>query len=168
MAAVLAIRQAHVGDQPAIVRTFGEERFFTDRLQRQQEGHGELLVAYEGDAAIGVVYVWRGEAEEPELREHLPDVPLLNHLEVVEHRRNDGIGTAIIEAAEAHVLGLGLKKLALGLRLHNHDAARLYDRLGYREWEHGEIWTTYVVMSDGEETQVPEKCRILVKDLTAN
>jgi GNAT superfamily N-acetyltransferase len=168
VAAVLAIRQAHAGDWPAIVRAFGEERFFTDRLQRQREGHGELLVAYEGDAVVGVVYVWRGEAEERELREHLPDVPLLNHLEVVEHRRNSGVGTAIIEAAESRVLGLGLKKLALGLRLHNHAAARLYDRLGYREWEHGEIWTTYVVMSDGEETQVPEKCRILVKDLTAN
>ena len=168
MAADLAIRQAHAGDRPAIVRAFGEERFFADRLQRQREGHGELLVAYEGEAVIGVVYVWRGEAEERELREHLPDVPLLNHLEVVEDRRNNGVGTAIIEAAESHVLGLGLKKLALGLRLHNHDAARLYDRLGYREWEHGEIWTTYVVMSDGEETQVPEKCRILVKDLTAN
>jgi GNAT superfamily N-acetyltransferase len=164
----LAIRQAHADDRPAIVRALGEERFFLDRLQRQGEGHGELLVAYEGDVVIGVVYVWRGEAEEPELREHLPDVPLLNHLEVVEHRRNHGIGTAIIEAAESLVLGLGLKKLALGLRLHNHDAARLYRRLGYREWEHGEIWTTYVVMSDGEETQVPEKCRILVKDLTAN
>ena len=25
-----------------------------------------------------------------------------------------------------------------------------------------------LVMSDGEETQIPERCRILVKDLTAN
>jgi GNAT superfamily N-acetyltransferase len=161
----LAIRQARAGDLPEIVRALGEERFFTDRLRRQEEKHGELFVALDHDTVVGVVYVWRGAAEERELREHLPGVPLLNHLEVIEGRRNNGVGTAIIGAAEAHVRSLGIPRLALGLRLDNTDAARLYKRLGYREWEYGEIWTTYVVMADGEEKQIPERCRILVKDL---
>ena len=174
------IRPATDGDLPALAGALGQETFFADRLRRQHAGLGVLLTAWAGDEPgtepvdgepadaepVGVVYVWLEEAEERELREHLPGVPLLNHLEVRDGWRNQLIGTSIIHAAESLLVGKGFKQVALGIRLDNLDAARLYERLGYAEWEHGEIETSYVVfLADGGEDRAPEMCRILVKDL---
>jgi GNAT superfamily N-acetyltransferase len=162
----LVITTANDEDLPALTRALGQERFFRDRLQRQRESHGVVLVAWENGAAVGVVYVWLGEAEEPELRELLPGVPLLNHLEVVEARRNSRIGTRIVAAAEGFLAERGFDRVALGIRLDNHNARRLYERLGYKEWAYGEVETSYVVfLADGGQGRCPELCRILVKDL---
>jgi ribosomal protein S18 acetylase RimI-like enzyme len=164
----LDIRLATHRDLPDLVRVLDQERFFADRFARQQTGHGELLVARQKGTPVGVVYLWLAPAEEPELRQHLPGVPLLNHLEVAAGHRNQGIGTAIIGHAEARVRAAGRRAIALGIRLDNVDAARLYKRLGYVEWEHGELATHYVVfLADGGEDRHPEMCRILVKDLPA-
>src|SRR5687767_12161477 len=62
------IRQAVRADLRAIVRSFGQETYFRDRLSKQEAGHGVLLVAWERDVAVGDVYVWLAPAEEPELR----------------------------------------------------------------------------------------------------
>jgi GNAT superfamily N-acetyltransferase len=162
----LVIITATDEDLPALTRALGQEPFFRDRLLRQRESHGRLLVAWADGTPVGVVYVWLDEAEEPELRELLPGVPLLNHLEVVEERRNQGVGTRIIAAAERLLADLDFKHVALGIRLDNHDACRLYERLGYQEWEYGHLQTSYVVfLADGGEDRRPELCRILVKDL---
>lgn len=160
------IRPATDGDLPALAGALGQEAFFAERLRRQHAGLGVLLTAWIGTQPVGVVYVWLEPAEERELREHLPGVPLLNHLEVRDGWRNRRLGTSIIHAAERLLVGRGFKQVALGIRLDNRHAARLYRRLGYEEWEHGEIETSYVVfLADGGEDREPEMCRILVKDL---
>ncbi|MER5646435.1 GNAT family N-acetyltransferase [Streptosporangium sp. NPDC002524] len=168
------IRQATGGDLPAMVRSLGQEEYFSDRLALQDSGHGLLLVAWQegvtdggaGDVAVGDVYVWLAAAEEAELRAHLPHVALLTHLEVVAGRRNEGIGTELLRAAEHRLWDLGHKQVALGVGLDNRDAQRLYARLGYTEWPHGQVATTEVVYHPGGERELrPEICRIMVRQL---
>jgi GNAT superfamily N-acetyltransferase len=161
-----AIRQAVDGDLPAVVRSLGQEDYFADRLVRQASGHGQLLLAWDDGTAVGDVYVWLAAAEEPELRARLPDVPLLTHLEVVPGRRNQGIGTELLQVAERELWERGYKHVALGVNLDNHAAQRLYLRLGYTEWPHGLLATTEVVYhSDGVRERRPEVCRVMVRQL---
>ncbi|MEO3804345.1 GNAT family N-acetyltransferase [Nonomuraea sp. B1E8] len=152
-----------------MVRSLGQEAYFADRLGRQDTGHGLLLVAWDGQEAVGDVYVWLAPAEEPELRTHLPGVALLTHLEVVPWRRKQGIGTELLWAAEDRLAALGHERVALGVGLDNEDAQRLYLRLGYAEWPYGQVATTEVVYHpDGRRELRPERCRIMVRRLAAS
>jgi GNAT superfamily N-acetyltransferase len=135
----LDIRPAEEGDLPLLTRAMRQEDFFAKRIEQQAEGHGVLLVAWEGAAPVGAVYVWLGPAEEPEVRRALPDVPLLVRLHVPRGHRNRGIGTRIIGAAERLVRQRGHTRVALGVGIDNIDAKRLYHRLSYREWAHEPI-----------------------------
>jgi hypothetical protein len=44
--------------------------------------------AFECPCLVANAYLWLEEAEEPELREYLPDVPLLTHVEIHEDYRS--------------------------------------------------------------------------------
>jgi GNAT superfamily N-acetyltransferase len=160
------IRRADLTDLPVIVRDLGQEEYFRDRLSRQVDGHGLLLVAWKGGKAVGDVYLWLAAAEEPELRIYLPDVPLITHLEVVQGHRNEGIGSHLLRAAERRLHAEGRKRVALGVGLDNHAALRLYSRRGYTEWPHGPLATTQVVYHpDGRRELRPEVCRVMVRSL---
>lgn len=148
----------------AIVDVLGHAAFFADRIDRQQRDRGLLLTAWEDDRPVGAVYVWREPADEPEVRDHLPGVPLLNRLEVVERRRNDGIGTRLVEAAERLLTDSGYGTVALAVEETNVDAARLYKRLGYQDWQRGHV-TCYSEETDEYGLRIPEQCVILVKSL---
>ncbi|MCK2221656.1 GNAT family N-acetyltransferase [Actinomadura sp. ATCC 31491] len=162
----LDIREADHADLPAITEALRQEAYFADRLARQAEGHGRLLVAWQDGRVVGNVYLWLAPAEEARLRELLPRVPLLTHLEVVPERRDQGIGTRLVRAAEDRLRALGHRRVALGVNLGNDRAHHLYRRLGYAEWAHGELATTETVYHpDGKRESRPEICRILVKSL---
>ncbi|SEG57119.1 Ribosomal protein S18 acetylase RimI [Nonomuraea solani] len=162
----LDIRQAVHADLPALIRSLGQETYFTDRLARQDAGHGFLLIAWDEEVAVGDVYVWLAPAEEPELRALLPGVALLTHLEVAAGRRNEGIGTELLRAAEQRLAAINHTKVALGVGLDNPGAQRLYQRRGYVEWRYGPVATTDVVYHpNGRHELRPELCRILIKPL---
>jgi ribosomal protein S18 acetylase RimI-like enzyme len=163
----LQIRPAAAGDLPALTAALDQERFFTDRIERQRAGRGVLLVAWLGEAPVGDVYVWMERAEEPEIRTRLPDAALLNHLEVRSGQRNRGIGTRLVRTAEGLLHGHGYRRAALGVAPDNDDAARLYRRLGYLPWPYPDVETSKEVqLADGSWGRVAEKFRVLVKDLT--
>ncbi|QFU90437.1 GNAT family N-acetyltransferase [Amycolatopsis sp. YIM 10] len=159
----LRIREAGSADLPQLTHVMGQEPYFTDRLSRQKDGLGRLLVAWQDDRPVGVVYLWLEPAEEAELREHLPDTPLLTHLEThVEHRAR-GIGTSLVRAAEQWLTEKGYDRVALAVETTNDRAARLYARLGYREWPHSTVRCLSLTDSAGRRNV--EICRIMVKPL---
>jgi GNAT superfamily N-acetyltransferase len=140
----------------------GSADFFTDRLQRQRDDKGELLVAkLDGDVA-GTVYLWLEKAEEKRIRTRLGGVPLLTHLEVKERYRDKGIGTALIKAVELRVAGLNRQRIALAVRTDNSNARRLYQRLNYRDWGFGIVRCRKYNCPRGEL----EKCNVLIKSVT--
>jgi GNAT superfamily N-acetyltransferase len=98
-----------------------------------------LLVAWLEDRPVGEVFLECEAAKEPEVRRHLPDVPQLDHLEVLGPFQGRGIGTALVRAAEDTARQFGHEQLALGVGLDNPKARRLYERLGYGDWGHGTV-----------------------------
>ncbi|WP_414637397.1 GNAT family N-acetyltransferase [Actinophytocola sp.] len=159
------IRQAQWEDLATLARTLGQKPFFADRLTRQDNALGVLLTAWADGAPIGDVYLWLDKAEEPEIREYLPDVPLLTHLEVVLGHRNHGVGTMLIDEAENLARARKHRHIALAVAVDNDKAAKLYDRLGYLNWSREPIFCYSLDFGDGERRA--ELCHVLVKPLTA-
>jgi GNAT superfamily N-acetyltransferase len=162
----VVVRPAQEADLAALVDAFADEDFFIDRLARQSAGDGVLLTAWVGNAPIGVVYLWLDPTEEPEVREHLPDVPFLNRVEVLAEHRNRGVGNALMLAAEERLAACGYDQVALAVRIDNVDAHRLFKRLKYKQWPHGPVVCMSVVkLADGSRKNSPETCNMLVKHL---
>ncbi|ONI89882.1 hypothetical protein ALI144C_04115 [Actinosynnema sp. ALI-1.44] len=160
------IRPARDVDLAVLIGTFGEADFFADRLVRQAGEHGVLLTAWDHDTPIGAVYVWKQAAEEVEVRQHLPGVPLLNHVQVHSDYRNRRIGTELVIAAEKLLVDDGHSRVALAVRTDNPDAYRLYERLGYKQWPHPPVECQYYVrLPDGTRKRCVEICHMMVKPL---
>lgn len=159
----LSIRPAHPEhDLEALILSFEQRAYFADRLSRQKAGIGVLLVAWLSDQVIGDAYLWLEEAEEPDLRHHIPRVPLLTHVEVHPDHRSLGFGTKLITFAEDVLRERGYEQVALAVEVTNVRAAALYGRLGYSEWPYGLIHC----QSFEEGVVTPEVCQVMVKKLS--
>jgi GNAT superfamily N-acetyltransferase len=161
------IRLASNDDLPALIAALGQEHHFRNCLTRQDAHRGVLLLALIDDVPVGDTFLRLEPAEEPEVRERLPGVPLLQHLEVHPSRRGRLIGTQLLAAAERLLRDLyGADRVALGVGLDSRDAIRLYQRHGYREWPYPPITTSRVeYLIDGTPRYSPDRCRIMVKAL---
>lgn len=162
----VTIREASDEDLPALIDQLGQPFYFTERLRRQRLQRGQLFIAVTDMTPVGDVYASMEKADEPELRLHLPAVPLLQHLEVRDGFRNQGNGTRLLAYAERFLVARGFRQVALGVGLYNHDAMRLYRSCGYREWELSPTMTfrEHYDADGGIHTEA-EQCRIFVKAL---
>jgi ribosomal protein S18 acetylase RimI-like enzyme len=72
--------------------------------------------------------------------------PLLNihDLAVVPDRRGQGIGRALLEAAEERAIRRGCGKLTLEVQDKNHRARRLYERYGFADFMIGDSPTRFL------------------------
>jgi GNAT superfamily N-acetyltransferase len=161
------IRPAAADDLEPLVAVFStERRFFTDCLARQSASEGVLLVAWLDGWPAGDVFLRLGTADEPEVRRHLPGVPTLVHLEVLDRLQRRGIGTALLHAGEDTARRLRHDRVALGVGLDNPGARRLFERLGYRAWGHGPVVTSWREQRSGSAPiTVTETIELLVKRL---
>src|SRR5512139_4094251 len=141
----MEIRIANDAELDRLVAVFGHPELLSDRLTRQGQGLGELLVAWDGDRPVGRVYLWREQAYDERVAAELGFVPTLTNLDVEADRRGEGIGRALVAAVERLVVDLGYQRICLGVGVDNPGARRLYDRLGYHDWGHGTVvieWDT--------------------------
>jgi ribosomal protein S18 acetylase RimI-like enzyme len=163
------IRAALVDDLEALAMAFGDGEFFADRFRRQQAGRGVLLTAWIVSQPVGDAYLWLEEAEEAEIAEHLPEVPLLTHVEIHPDHRNRGLGTELVWYAERMLADLDYTQVALAVRMDNVDAYRLYKRLGYEQWPHRPVKCLGYEekMPDGNLERPAEICHVMVKSLAA-
>jgi GNAT superfamily N-acetyltransferase len=164
--AEVEIQRGSDADLDAYVAAMGQRDYFTDRLARQHDGRGALLVAWQNGRPVGNGFLSWEPADHPEVRRHLPGVPELGHLEVVKPLWGRGIGTALIQAAEATARQSGHDRLILAVGVDNPNARRLYERLGYVDWDHGTVVGTWVERDhDGSPVTLSETCHVLVKRL---
>jgi len=159
----VAVRPAAEAELPAIVESLEQRLYFTDRLARQRLGRGELLVAWLDGTAVGDVYL-RLEGADEDLAD-LRDAPLLSHLEVLPPHRKQGIGSLLMQCAEAMAWCRGYDRVALGVTEDNTDAIRLYLSRGYALWRPDPIETyREIFREDGTVDAVPdEPCLVYVK-----
>ncbi len=53
-------------------------------------------------------------------------------IDVAQEMRRSGVGALLMDAAEAHLMGLGCKALTLEVAVNNHDALAFYKRRGFQ------------------------------------
>jgi GNAT superfamily N-acetyltransferase len=162
----LKIRPATADELPMVAGIFAQGHYFANRFKLQQSGLGALVIAWLADEPVANLYVRLEPAEEPEIRKHLPEVPILNHIEVRADWRRQRIGSALITATERFLIDAGYALAALGVAPDNYDAARLYERLGYRWWGHPNVETqSEVFVNEESAIRSMELCRVLVKQI---
>lgn len=159
------VRPAVPDDVDGLIAAMGQAEFFRDRMRRQVSGRGVMLVALVGDRFVGDVFLSYETPAEPEIAARLDGTPALVHLEVAPAHQGRGIGTHIILEAEAEARRRGSTAIFLGVEPHNGRARRLYQRLGYVEWEHGTVPTGWPTECDGVRVMYRTTVHVLVKDL---
>jgi ribosomal protein S18 acetylase RimI-like enzyme len=98
----------------------------------QERGRASFLVAWRDDEPLGwLVIEWDG-CVGPNARAAFPASAEVIHLHVRREHRRKGVGTALVGAAEAAIAARDLSTATISVSLENPDAARLYERCGYR------------------------------------
>ncbi|SDJ87527.1 GNAT family N-acetyltransferase [Streptomyces indicus] len=183
---IIACRAEDLGLLDAHLPSASAESHHAARFARQEAGESTYLLAWRDGLPVGHGEVrWHGCAA-PEVRAAVarriapeavtsggPSVsgptpasgcPEINGLAVAEHLRSQGIGTALIHAAEDLARARRLPAIGLGVDETNPRAAALYARLGY------EALVPYVdrwsyVDRGGLRVECADACTFLVKRL---
>lgn len=103
-------------------RSPSEERRYLRAVRRHT--HAAVFVAETPEGIVGRISLAR---DAHPASEHVADLGLMV---AAEHRRQ-GIGRALMEAAEAWARGVGVRKLELHVFPYNEAAIALYEGLGY-------------------------------------
>jgi GNAT superfamily N-acetyltransferase len=103
-----------------------------ERLERLLEG-GDVIALLTGEPAVGVALL----TLRPNVWYDGP-VALLDELYVVPAVRDQGLGTALLAAAEAVVRERGAELLEINVDAGDTDARRFYERHGYTNTEPGQ------------------------------
>ena len=97
-------------------------------------GEAFVLTARRSEVVVGYAYV---VVEGPDPVWYTGDNhAVLAHLSVTDGQRGAGVGTALMEAVDAELERRGIEDVEIGVDPANHDAARFYERRGYRHDYH--------------------------------
>jgi GNAT superfamily N-acetyltransferase len=150
------IAPATTADLPALTAALGQPEFFGERLRG---GPDEVvLVAWRDGVPVGDVVLRLSGADHPFIRERMPGRPMIYHLEVAPAHQRQGVGTALLDAAEAQARTRGHGLVQLLVETDNPEAERLYRRRGYDDWGNGPV--------EHECDQLTKTCHVLVKIVT--
>lgn len=142
-------------------------RYHYRRFAVQQRGDGIYLIAWHGAEPVGhFLLCWDGPTVDPTGR-YPPHTPCLEAGATKPAYQRRGIGTRMILDAErrARAKGYGHIGLAVG-STDNPRARRLYERLGYRDWGHGEFTISWdYETTDGRMGTESEVCIYMFRAL---
>ncbi|MGY1752031.1 GNAT family N-acetyltransferase [Blastococcus sp. SYSU D01042] len=165
--APVTVRRFEAGDLPWLMAGAapGDRRHHEERSGMQERGEATYLVAWRDGVPCGRVTLLH-RSKYPSVRAVLGDVPELNALKATPVRL--GTGARLVAAAETRARTMGAARVGLAVAHANTGARRLYVRLGYAEWAHGDVVDRWPER-DVDGTVVREHadpCGYLVKDLT--
>lgn len=131
----------------------------------QLTGSTTYLVAWRREEPLGSgVVQWDG-CIGTEARDAFPRAVEFNHLQVRDEYRSQGVGTALIAAAEKLIAREGKHQIAIGVDEDNSRAERLYLSLGYRKTGIVDVSEYSWVSADGTVYQARERDQLLIKDI---
>lgn len=105
---------------------FTEHReIFYQTFERHRKGTALMLVAEANRFPAGQVWINFKKSRES-------SIGVIWALRVLGPFQGHGIGTRLINAAERELRERGVEEAEIGVETHNHRAAQLYERLGYR------------------------------------
>ncbi len=135
----VAVHHAHAASMPELApyvsdaETWAHERPLYEALLAKPDAL--LLLARDGDDLVGYALAHVSAVQDtcvPDTWQTGPRIGELESLGVVEGRRGEGIGGALMDAVERELAALGVDDLVLGVLPGNVDAIRLYERRGFR------------------------------------
>jgi GNAT superfamily N-acetyltransferase len=123
------------------------------------------LLAWQETMVVGRVTLLL-RSKYPKVRSLLADVAEMSALEA--RPQGHGIGTALILASEQEARRREVPVLGLAVDPRNHDARRLYERLGYVRWEYGLVVDQWAETDDqgGVLRENADECFYLTKALS--
>ena len=137
-----------------------------ERWAQQLRGEALFLLARRDGAVVGHTMLLR-ESKYPMVQAKYEPAEI-NALHA--YVQGQGIGTAIVAAAEGIAAEWGRAYVGLAVGLDNPGARRLYERLGYEQWTNGQVldeWTEKD--ADGNIIRSHrDLCEYLLKPLTSN
>lgn len=129
----MLVRECNAADLGTMKANLGGNPSIYDGLFAMQEaGACTYVVAWQGGVPVGYGVVRWGHPRADELRGRFPGCPEISNLQVAGPLQRQGIGTALVAAAEARIRARGCPRAGLGVDDGNDRALRLYMRLGYR------------------------------------
>jgi GNAT superfamily N-acetyltransferase len=165
---ITACRTEDLDALECFMPSFSVDGSHAARLARQQAGESTYLIPWLAGRPVGHAEVrWTG-CEASEVRAAHPGCPEINGLFVwPESLRSQGIGTALVRAAEGLARERGTGVMGLGVDDDNTRAAALYARLGYRPTvAYVDRWA--YLDTAGVRQERADVCTFLLKELTAS
>lgn len=165
-AGMLLVRECTAEDVVALEQAMptGVNDRYGKAFRRQQAGGSSYLVAVRDGVLAGFGEVLWDGCRMADVRSQYPNCPEFNGLSAFP--AGQGIGTALIRAAEARAENQGFRMIGLGVAEDNPNAARLYLRLGYQaRTRYVDSWS--YVDDAGTKHDVDDPATFMVKDLTA-
>ncbi|MEM8766113.1 MAG: GNAT family N-acetyltransferase [Pseudomonadota bacterium] len=141
-------------------------RPFSLELDAQDRGEQSIFLALAAGSLLGSGFIrWLGPRD-PAAFALLPEAPEIFRLEVLEGRRSQGIGTALLRSIEAAARERGFKAVSLGVAHANPRAEALYRNLGYADMGLDEYYDEYPYpLERGGYGTARDLCRYLRKPL---
>ena len=131
----------------------------------QRDGQTIYLVAWQDQEPLGSGVLQCGGCVGFNARTAYPGAVEFNHLQVRDQYRGQGVGSALIAAAEALASQAGRDQIAVGVAEDNPDAERLYRRLGYHPTGVIDVSRYDWITAEGAVRHETERDHLLVKDL---
>ncbi len=120
------------------------------RFASQELGERIFFLAWNDDSLMGFGSLLMTSKYE-DVRSTAGEFPELNGLEASPQGR--GTGTSIIRFAEDEARRLGAERIGIAVERENNGARRLYERLGYSDWNNGFVIDRWFDLDDdGNET----------------
>jgi ribosomal protein S18 acetylase RimI-like enzyme len=139
------------------------------RLGDQRVGRITYLIAWLEQRAVGHLLIRWGGPTNPELIWRLgrrADHPYVEALYVHPEYRSQTIGSQLLDVAERLVQSRGFRRVGLAVAVDNVRAWALYDRLGYRDADVGDVVNHWSYVDEaGQEVIGTEMVTYLVKAL---
>jgi GNAT superfamily N-acetyltransferase len=161
------IRPATSADVDRLIASLAEypasQHHIRGRWDTQQSGEGVYLIAHSDGEILGQTMVLR-ESKYAEVRA-AEAAAEINGLHA--YVQKQGVGTALIRAAEAVATEWTRPAIGMGVGYDNPGARRLYERLGYHLWD-GPPVTDSWTEQDADGTVVRthnDPCDYLIKTL---
>lgn len=133
------------------------------RLKQQREGKILYLVAWLGDVPVGHLSIeWTGDGAAPP---DLQGIATIADFRVGPAHRSRGIGSRLMDAAEAEIRARGHPRAVVAVGISNEGARRLYERKGYRLTGSASFLSWTYLGADGELRTEGEECLWLGKPL---
>ncbi|HRO31190.1 MULTISPECIES: GNAT family N-acetyltransferase [Micrococcaceae] len=131
----------------------------------QRAGQTTYLVAWHDQEPLGSGVLQWGGCIGSNARTAYPEAVELNHLQVRDEYRGQGVGSALIAAAEDLIARTGCYQMAVGVAEDNPAAERLYRRLGYRRTGVLDVSEYDWITPEGTVRHETERDHLLIKAL---